>query len=1012
MKVLKHHLVVTALASNLVLSGCIDDIKITDESESTESPQPTEPTPPQINLVDPQATAETRALFAFLKQTNEDAIMFGHQHETTQGLTILDRSSGLESDTVNAVGDFAAVYGWDYLSIVGDEESIDEHVKLAYDRNGIITISAHFPKPIEGTGIVNQLLPGQAGNDEYIAILDKVADWAHSIKSYDGTSIPIIFRPLHENTGSWFWWGAEHATPDEYISLWRFTVDYLKEKRQIRNFLYAYSPSAQFFNTEETYLERYPGDEYVDLIGYDFYAPPSQDFLERNVTAARIVGKLAEERNKISAITETGIRNGISAYPEVTNWFTELHDALLADEFAKKISYMLVWRNGRLDHYWVPIENGTDNLMDDFVAYHAKETSWFNQDLPDSLYETENTIAEEAPFIDIVTPTLYQSLAGQFDIHAKVDFIPNIEQVVYSTDQGLTVTLTKAQEALYYRGLLDTTGLTEDSAVTGTLTVTYDGGKILATEQIFLVNNQQPPVDAGLVDDFETYSGLDALLQGQYPSAGQALAPTFSDDVATINNGTYSLSFNYGLDADNAWAGITKSLNADWSDKNTLQIWVKPDQMGQRLVIQITSGNGTWEHYQILGDIARDVTTAELNPNGDATLVNELTQATLLEIPFDQFIDKKNGNAKIDASKITKFGLYVNALTDHTFTPVTDASIYIDDIMALHIDGNGEFTGAEQAVEYALNFTDSADAARWNDAGSATITHDTANETLTVTPSWAAPKYIITKAVNPIDSTGKEASISVFVPQSYVDEGLFAFKFFVKDNAGKGGHFGLIKAADLVGDSWNEITYENINSDSYVWNASGFDMTQIAQTGLELISGGSSITDTFYIDNIRMGPSTKITMLFDDAADVTGWSDGGGGLALTYDATESAMAVVPTWPAANKLLSFKNLPDLTDFVSKTLSLRVKIPEAYITEGTFKLKITAKDEAFKFANFPAINTSNLTGDDWNTITFENIQIESFGFSASDFNINAIKQIGFEIRDSAVTEEILIDNIIID
>lgn len=1010
MKSIKCCLIASSLASTLLLPGCLQDIKIDDVSNEPKTP--TEPTPIQINLVDPQATNETKALFAFLKQTNDQAIMFGHQHETTQGLTIVDRSSGLESDTVSAVGDFAAVYGWDYLSIVGDEESIDEHVKLAYDRNGIITISAHFPQPVDGTGIVDQLLPGQAGNDEYIAILDKVADWAHSIKTSDGKAIPIIFRPLHENTGSWFWWGAEHATPDEYISLWRFTVDYLRDKRQVRNFLYAYSPSAQFFSTEEVYLERYPGDEYVDLIGYDFYAPPSQDFLAKNVKAASVVGKLAEERNKISAITETGLRNGISAYPEVTNWFTELHDALLADEYARKVSYMLVWRNGRLDHYWVPIDSGTDNLMDDFVAYHAKETSWFNQDLPDSLYETENTIAAETPFIDIMTPTQYQSLAGQFDIHAKVDFIPNIEQVVYSTDQGISVTLTKAQDELYYRGLLDTTALIEDSAVTGTLTVTYDGGKILQTEQVFLVNNQQSVMDNGLIDEFETYAGIDALLQGQYPSAGQALPPTLSDDVETTNSGTYSLSFNYALDKDNAWAGITKSLNADWSDRNTLQIWVKPDQMGQRLVIQITTGNGTWEHYQILGDIARNVTTSELNPNGDATLVNELTQATLLEIPFDQFIDKKNGNAKMDATKITKFGLYINALTDSTFTPIVSTSIYFDDIKAIHVNGNGEFSGAEQASEYVLDFAEAADAQGWNDAGSATITHDTANETLTVTPTWTAPKYIITKAVSPVDSTGKEASIKVFIPQSYVDEGLFAFKFFVKDTAGKGGHFGLVNTSDLVGDSWNEISYEDITADSYVWSASGFDMTQIAQTGLELISGGASVTDTFFIDDIRMGPSTKITMLFDDTSDVTGWSDGGGGLALSHDADKSAMSVVPTWPAANKLLSFKNLPDLTDFIGKTLSLRVMLPKAYITESTLKLKITAKDDKFKFANFPAVRTSALTGDDWNTITFKNIQLESFGFTASDFNINAIKQIGFEIRDSAITEEILIDNIIID
>lgn len=63
------------------------------------------------------ATPETRSLFAFLKTNRQHAIMFGHQHETTQGLTI-KKTDGIESDTFNTVGDFAAVYGWDSLSIV------------------------------------------------------------------------------------------------------------------------------------------------------------------------------------------------------------------------------------------------------------------------------------------------------------------------------------------------------------------------------------------------------------------------------------------------------------------------------------------------------------------------------------------------------------------------------------------------------------------------------------------------------------------------------------------------------------------------------------------------------------------------------------------------------------------------------------------------------------------------------------------------------------------------------
>ncbi len=75
----------------------------------------------------------------------------------------------------------------------------------------------------------------------------------------------------HEHTGAWFWWGgSEQCTPEEYKQLWTMTVDHLRNKKNVHNLLYAYSPSETKDETE--FLERYPGDEYVDIVGYDCYA--------------------------------------------------------------------------------------------------------------------------------------------------------------------------------------------------------------------------------------------------------------------------------------------------------------------------------------------------------------------------------------------------------------------------------------------------------------------------------------------------------------------------------------------------------------------------------------------------------------------------------------------------------------------------------------------------------------------------------------------------------------------
>ena len=91
------------------------------------------------------------------------------------------------------------------------------------------------------------------------------------VKDDKGTLIPVVFRMYHEHTGAWFWWGSKQCTPEEYKQLWIMTVEYLRDKKNVHNLLYAYSPSET--KNEAEYLERYPGDEYVDIVGYDCYVP-------------------------------------------------------------------------------------------------------------------------------------------------------------------------------------------------------------------------------------------------------------------------------------------------------------------------------------------------------------------------------------------------------------------------------------------------------------------------------------------------------------------------------------------------------------------------------------------------------------------------------------------------------------------------------------------------------------------------------------------------------------------
>lgn len=382
-----------------------------------------------VKLVDSKATAETRSLFAFLQQQRNKAILFGHQHETTQGITI-SSTDGSQSDTFNAVGDFAAVYGWDTLSIVAPKEEGDivEQVKKAYARGGIITVSTHLDNPktahpreglldkgqMKGTSwdttpAVVESLPGGEFNATLNGYLDEVADWANNLKDEKGVLIPVIFRMYHENTGGWFWWGDQQTTPAEYKQLYRYTVEYLRDVKGVRNFLYAYSPNNFWEATEENYSERYPGDEWVDVLGFDTYGPATDNeaWFANVVANAALVARMADAGGKIPVISEIGLRApDIEAGLGDNQWYRKLIAGLKADKDARSIAALLVWRNApdgvngpdntRVPHYWVPTTQERDvksGALEDFRAFYADEFTAFNRDIS-GVYTIATRVAE------------------------------------------------------------------------------------------------------------------------------------------------------------------------------------------------------------------------------------------------------------------------------------------------------------------------------------------------------------------------------------------------------------------------------------------------------------------------------------------------------------------------------------------------------------------------------------------------------------------------------------------
>jgi mannan endo-1,4-beta-mannosidase len=343
--------------------------------------------------IDSNATRETKALYRNLHKLSKNHTLFGHQHATEYG----HGWSGEEdrSDVKSVTGSHPAVIGVDFSGFSGrapsaiqrNKELLRKNVVNTYNRGGVTTVAWHFSNPVSGGGFnwrdsvslpaVRYIIPGGESHEQYKEILQGIGEWAHSIKGADGNLVPVIFRPYHEFDGGWFWWGKPHATREEFISLWQFTVSYLRDSLGVGNFIYAFSPDNKF-HTEEDFLERYPGDAWVDMVGMDNYGDLGRNRYSVDTAAMKlkIVSAYARKAGKLAAFTETGLES----IPNPTWWTGTLLQAMRAYP-DMRLAYVLVWRNDVRSptHYYAPYPGHSS--VPDFMKFYEDPYTLFEKDL-------------------------------------------------------------------------------------------------------------------------------------------------------------------------------------------------------------------------------------------------------------------------------------------------------------------------------------------------------------------------------------------------------------------------------------------------------------------------------------------------------------------------------------------------------------------------------------------------------------------------------------------------------
>lgn len=348
-----------------------------------------------VTTIDDKATTETVALYKNLFKIADKGFMFGHEDDMAYGIGWWAEEG--RSDVKEVTGSYPAVHGWD-VGKIGTEMNLDSvrfddmvrWIKEVYQRGGINTISWHMDNLVSNEGswdktpTVKAILPEGSAHEAFLSKLDALVDFFNQC-NVDGVKIPIVFRPWHEHNGDWFWWGKGNCTEEDYIALWKFTIDYLRSQG-VNQLLYAFSPDRSRMNMDnlkQDYFYGYPGDEYVDIIGIDNYFDVGSEYNNKSIEESKIdfikslelVTQIAKEKNKVAALTETG-NSGI----EVPNWYTNVLLAPIREnQNTIKIAWALVWRNRFLNHMYVP--HPEHPQADDFLQFKEDELTIFEEDL-------------------------------------------------------------------------------------------------------------------------------------------------------------------------------------------------------------------------------------------------------------------------------------------------------------------------------------------------------------------------------------------------------------------------------------------------------------------------------------------------------------------------------------------------------------------------------------------------------------------------------------------------------
>lgn len=262
------------------------------------------------SLVNKNSTANTKKLYSFLKDSYGKYVITGQQ--CNGGI------NGNEFKAIkNLTGDYPALLGLDMMdytpsrtALGASSSAVEKAIEFA-NKGGIVTFCWHWNAPTEYLNStanspdgwwggfytqsskfdIAKVMNGQDAKGKKLLDRD-IKEIAKQLKRLEKAGVPVIWRPLHEGSGGWFWWGAKGS--DAYKKLWKYLYKELTNTYGCNNLIWVYNGQS---------ADWYPGDEYVDIVGEDIY--PGNHVYDPQVSRFRQAINYGS-KTKITALTENG----------------------------------------------------------------------------------------------------------------------------------------------------------------------------------------------------------------------------------------------------------------------------------------------------------------------------------------------------------------------------------------------------------------------------------------------------------------------------------------------------------------------------------------------------------------------------------------------------------------------------------------------------------------------------------------------------------------------------------